>query len=363
MNILYIAPLPPPITGHAIVSEALKDELAKNHYVNIVDLSKNSLKEGITGLRRIIQVLNIFNLIFKKKKKADVIYFTISESISGNIKDIIIYLICFHKLKNTYIHLHGGSIKCILWDKNPFLDKVNRFFIKRLGGVIVTGKSHISIFENIIDTKKIHVVPNFAPDFLFVKTEEVRLKFKMANPLRILFMSNLIPKKGYLDLLEAFLQIDKTVQKKIQIDFAGAFNSEEEEKWFMNKILPFEQVSYHGKVDKLPKKKLFNDAHVFCLPTSYFEGQPVSILEAYASGCVVLTTGKEGIKDIFENNINGLEIKAEAPLSIVAAINCLLNMDTNDLCAISIANLYEARLKYRLSIYSDRIKEILTQQY
>jgi glycosyltransferase involved in cell wall biosynthesis len=363
MNILYIAPLPPPVTGHSLVSEALKQELTKHYNLKIVDLSKDSLKEGINSFKRILEVLNIIKVIWQRKKTADIIYFTISESFAGNIKDLLIYLVCFNKLQRTFIHLHGGSIKRLLWDNKPLLKNVNYFFIKRLGGVIVTGKSHVSIFENAIDETKIHIIPNFAPEFLYVEPINIQSKFKLVRPLRILYLSNLIPQKGYLDLLEAFMQMEENLQKRVQIDFAGAFTSQEDEKWFKEKISSFSQIRYHGKVDNLPKKCLFNEAHVFCLPTSYFEGQPVSILEAYASGCVVLTTGQDGIRDIFKNKVNGFEIEPAAPESIAAAIRSLLNTDSKLLCNISLANLEEARGKYRLPIYSSRIREVLTQKY
>lgn len=361
MNILYIAPLPPPITGHSLVSEALKDELIKHHAVDIVDLSKDSFKEGVDGLKRIAEVSGIIKLVWQYKRNADVIYLTISESLAGNIKDIIIYIVCFGKLRNTYIHLHGGSIKRMLWDKNRLLARVNRFFIKRLAGVIVTGKSHVSIFKDIISPEKIHIVPNFAPEFLYLEPADVRAKFKVAKPLRILYMSNLIPKKGYLDLLDAFLKMDESLQNQVEIDFAGAFDSEEAKRIFTDKISGLAQVRYHGKVDHFPKKELFNRAHVFCLPTSYFEGQPVSILEAYASGCVVVTTGQDGIRDIFANNVNGFEIEPEAPLSIISVLKRLLNMDPDLLCDISLCNLAEAREKYRLPIYCNKAVEILTR--
>ena len=38
------------------------------------------------------------------------------------------------------------------------------------------------------------------------------------------------------------------------------------------------------------------------------EGQPISILEAYASGCAVITTGQPGIRDVFTDGVNGFEI-------------------------------------------------------
>ena len=46
MKILFIAPLPPPITGHSIVSKALLDELDKDNELVSVNLSKDSFKKA-----------------------------------------------------------------------------------------------------------------------------------------------------------------------------------------------------------------------------------------------------------------------------------------------------------------------------
>lgn len=359
MNILYIAPLPPPITGHSLVSEALREELNQHHTLDIVDLSKDSFKEGVDGFKRIIEVMGIIRQVWRMNKKADVIYLTISESMAGNVKDILIYLVSFRKLRNMYIHLHGGSIKRLLWDKKPLLASINRYFIKKLGGVIISGKSHMQIFSDIIISEKIHIIPNFAPEYLFVHESEIEHKFTDIQPLRILYMSNLIPKKGYLDLADAFFRMDASLQDKVQIDFAGSFDSEEARSEFITRIAKHDNIKYHGKVTNEEKRTLFSKAHVFCLPTAYFEGQPISILEAYASGCVVVTTGQSGIRDIFKDNNNGFEIEVSKPESIISVVQMILKLDTSAIKKIARRNREEAHEMYRLSIYGSRIREVL----
>ena len=51
MKILFIAPLPPPITGHSLVSKVLLDYIVQKDEVFIVNLSKDSLKEGVGGIK------------------------------------------------------------------------------------------------------------------------------------------------------------------------------------------------------------------------------------------------------------------------------------------------------------------------
>lgn len=360
MNILFIAPIPPPITGHSIVSKVLLDELVLCHNVTLVNMSKNNFEEGADGLKRFYEVFKFLKQIFFKKNQADTIYLTISESLAGNIKDLLIYLICFKKLNKLYIHLHGGSIKRQLWDHHPLIYGINKFFLKKMAGVIISGKSHSTIFNGIVSTEKIHVVPDFSPDHLFLNKNCIIDKFHNLAPLRILYMSNLIPKKGYMELVKAFFHFTETERKQIQIDFAGAFGSEKDKDEFLRFTAGVTEITYHGIVDDTIKNGLFSNAHIFCLPTAYYEGQPISILEAYASGCIVLTTGQSGILDIFKPGQNGLLIKERDSRSIADAIKAVINKSYN-LLEMALFNNLEAEINYRTVQFQLSMRNILEQ--
>ncbi|MBX9780070.1 MAG: glycosyltransferase family 4 protein [Chitinophagaceae bacterium] len=360
MNILFIAPIPPPITGHSIVSKVLLDELVLCHDVTLVNMSKNNFEEGADGIKRFYEVFKFLKQVFFKKNQADTIYLTISESLSGNIKDILIYLICYMKLNKLYIHLHGGSIKRKLWDHYPLIHRINKFFLKRIAGVIISGESHSAIFNGIVSTEKIYIVPNFSPDYLFLNKNCIIDKFDNVAPLRILYMSNLIPKKGYMELVKAFFHFTEIERKQIQIDFAGAFGSEKDKDEFLRYTKGVTEITYHGVVDDTMKRSLFFNAHIFCLPTAYYEGQPISILEAYASGCVVLTTGQSGILDIFKPGQNGLLIKEKDSRSIADAIKAVINKSCN-LLEMALLNNLEADIYYRTVQFQLSMRNILEQ--
>lgn len=68
MKIIFIAPLPPPITGHSLASKVLHDELLKNHKVDVVNLSKDSFASGMSSFARIIQIIGIFKEVWRKKR-------------------------------------------------------------------------------------------------------------------------------------------------------------------------------------------------------------------------------------------------------------------------------------------------------
>lgn len=359
MKILFIAPLPPPITGHSLAAKVFLDYISPFSNIEVVNLSKQSFKGGADTYKRFLEIGILLKQISQKKSNKDLIYLTISESLAGNIKDLFIYLICFRKLPKTYIHLHGGSIRELLFDKYSIIKWLNKYFYKRIGGVIVLGKSHISIFEDLISKDKIHVIPNFAEDFLFTNDTIIRNKFINTDKIKILFLSNLITGKGYNEIVEAFLGLDYYLQMKIIIDFAGAFESEDDKYTFLDKIKNINEINYQGIVSGQRKKELFDMAHVFILPTSLFEGQPISILEAYASGCAVAVTKSGGICDIFQDNINGFEIINQTPLEIREVMKKML-CKKDLLLKFAIENCKIAKQKYTTSIYNNSLQNVLS---
>ena len=358
MRILMIVPLPPPVTGHSLASQVLRDGVSRVHETAVVNLSLGTLNDGRITARRIREVGKVLLAVWRKKRWANAIYFTISESRAGNLKDLFIYLICLGRLDRLFVHLHGGTIGRELFDRHPTWRKINAFFIKRLGGVVISGPSHLDIFAGMIERARVHIVPNSAEDDLFVAEQDILRKFEDTRPLRVLYISSMTPEKGYLDLLDGWLALDPVLRRRVQLNFAGRFDSEAERSAFLGRIAGLEGVTYHGVVDPTQKRRLFAEAHVFCLPTRMFEGQPISILEAYASGCVVLTTGQRGIRDVFSPDINGLEVMERSAASIAQVLSEIVD-DVDGLRQMAIANRRTAGERYRTTRFTAALTRIL----
>ena len=358
MKILLIVPLPPPVTGHSLASKTLVDGLRGVHETAVVDLSMGSLNDGRITLQRIREVGKVLLAVWRRKRWADAIYLTISESRAGNLKDLFIYLLCIGRLGRLFVHLHGGTIGRELFDKHPSWRRLNASFIKRVGGVIISGPSHLDIFAGMIDPARIHVVANGAEDQLFVSEQDILGKFADTRPLRVLYLSAMTPEKGYLDLLDAWLGLGPEVRSRIQLDFAGRFDAEAERSMFLGRIAGVAGIRHHGLVDAEQKRRLFAQTHVFCLPTRMREGQPISILEAYAAGCVVVTTGQRGIRDVFTDGINGFEV-VEGSAASIAAVLASASDDTGRLRQIAVANRRTAGECYRATRFTAGLTRVL----
>ena len=362
MKILFIVPLSPPLTGQSVACEALLGELRKRHTVEVINFSKGHLRRGINSFARINEVLITLKKIRRRNSNTDVIYLTISQSIAGNLKDLFIYSICFKKLGNMVVHLHGGGIREILFDRFPVLYHLNKFFLRRIGAAVVLSRSLVRIFDGMIPPERIYTVSNFAEDDVFLTADDIRRKFANLSRLKILFLSNLIPGKGFEELAEAYNLLDSSSQKKVRMDFAGDFESDQQKRIFLDKIKNRQGLCYHGMVRGEKKKQLFAEAHVFCLPTyTYGEGQPISILEAYAAGCAVITTDHGGIADIFESGRTGFLVEKKSAKSIAHTLENIL-AKPEQLERIGNYNNSLARNLYTKSKYLSSLVDIVEQK-
>jgi glycosyltransferase involved in cell wall biosynthesis len=357
MKILFIAPIPPPITGHSKCSELLLNHLSLNNEIYLINLSKNNFKNGKFEFERFFQILKILYLVLKYKNSAQKIYLTISQSFGGNIKDLFIYLLLSNKLKSTVIHLHGGSINTNLFTKKPLIFKINKYFYQKLKAIILLGDYHIEQFKKYVDNKKLYGVFNFyEPEYLLNKIQ-IASKFKFVdNKVKLLFLSNMQVEKGYDHILDAFNLLDSSQKQKIEIHFAGKFDNLKDEIKFLNKIKNEKNLHFHGFIDGQKKKELLYHSHILCLPTSFLEGQPVSIIEAYASGLIVLAPKKGGIIDIFTEK-NGFEIECNPNSISISIIKIIENKE--NLVNIAIHNNMYAQNNFRLDNHLINVSKII----
>ena len=358
MHIVFIAPLPPPVTGQSLACGLLYEHLeAQGHQLSHVSMTKNTSGQGLARMREIGAALLGMR---QKVKTADLIYFNVSESVAGNLKDLLIYLLNFGALDKTIIHLHGGAgMRLRFADKTSWTSRVNGFFLRRLRGVIILGERHRPTYAGLLPAEKIHSVPNFAQPFLFVDEEKVSANFANTTPLRLLYLSNFNPGKGHAELLDAFLSLPPERQAHYELNFAGGFESEEAKAAFLQKIADCPQIKYHGIVGGDLKQRLLHEAHVFFLPTYYpYEGQPISILEAYASGTVVVTTDHSGIFDTFADGKNGFAVEKRSVDSLRRVLEQLPDQTTR-LAEIAQFNRREATEKYSTEQHLRNMERVL----
>jgi glycosyltransferase involved in cell wall biosynthesis len=340
----------------------LLDDLRRTYDFEVVNLNKPTFREGVDSLGRVFSVIGNLSHIAKAQRTADLIYFTPSESVEGNLKDLAIYWLCRRKLSKMVIHLHGGaSMRQLMRGGASLLGRLNRPALSRLGGAIVLGERLVDIFDTLVPRDRIHVAANFAQDGLFLADDQIGAKFAAPGPVRLLFLSNLLFGKGHLELAEAFRRLPAAVRATLRLDFAGGFDTDENEAAFRARIADLPEAAYHGVVGGEIKRRLLAEAHVFCLPTYYaHEGQPISILEAYASGAAVITTDHSGIFDVFADGVNGFAVNKQSVAHLVERLR-LVAADKAELAKIGLRNAAKARAQFRESDFTAAVRRAIDQ--
>src|SRR5699024_3678529 len=126
----------------------------------------------------------------------------------------------------------------------------------------------------------------------------------------ILFLAVLNKSKGILDLIHA---AEKVMDAKIPLggrlifEIAGDGEMLQEAESLVKQKDLEEHFRFHGWVDGKEKYKLLRNADLFVLP-SYFEGLPMSILEAVSCGLPVIATDVGSIDEAVIEGDNGFLI-------------------------------------------------------
>ncbi len=298
MKVLMIGPFPPVVNGVTICNEYLFRSLTANG-LNVSRINTEtgkiaSLQGDKISIRKILAFLTIYLEIFKTFSN-DVMYLTTGQTFWGVVKYLPFVMVCRLARIPYVLHVHGAYM-CIAYLKLTGSKKaVFKYIVNNSKTVIALSDSLALEIKQVFGTERVDVVENFYDpkliDPLFKRAE---------SPIpRFLFLSNLMLGKGILEFLDALILLRDTHKVDFTVCIAGTLEKGIEQtlnkkvKQLGNKVLFF------GLADFDKKKELLYNSDIFVLPTWYMmEGQPISIIEAYVTGNVVVSTHQGGIKDI-----------------------------------------------------------------
>src|SRR5690606_5118302 len=112
------------------------------------------------------------------------------------------------------------------------------------------------------------------------------------------------------------------------------------------------RIQIVGRVSEEKKIELLLKSDIFILQSDN-EGMPISILEAMASGCAIITTPVGTITEVVKDNINGIIINPKSESQLAGAI-CKLHLDKKLLHTIQFQNRLDI-VKYSWENQSEKI--------
>ena len=193
--------------------------------------------------------------------------------------------------KKVVIHLHIGN------QLDGYRDnQICRALLEGADAIIVLSRnirSKIATYFGV--EEKVHVIYN--------PCSVVQAVHYSDQHKYILFAGTLNQNKGYTVLIKAFASIaDRFPDWRLIL--AGNGEMEQAQR-LVQELGVARQVIFTGWIVGKEKERLFREASVFCL-SSYAEGFPMAVLDAWSYGIPVVSTPVGGLPDVLKDGENAL---------------------------------------------------------
>lgn len=370
-KILMVGPAPPQIGGmETLVGGLLNSDLMKQYDVSLLNISKPGINARTQGKefvgydsftkRNVFITLRsyaysvsfffryVFVLVLKRPQLVHIhtaSYFSFWEK--GG------YIILTKVLgKKIVLHSHGGMF-ADFYEKSSSANK--RWIVRLLQAcdrVVVLSESWKTFFMRLIPEQNIRVIPNGIDLSQF----DIQEKKRSDDPV-FLYMAKVSEKKGIYDLIRAArLLLDRGLNCRFLVAGSGEI---EQAKRMAKKLQVDGAVQFLGLKTGREKAALFATAWCFVLP-SYFEGFPISILEAYAAGLPVISTRVGAIPSILKQDENGCLF---APGNVEELADCIFRIATDSdwRKAMSETNAELARKEFSIELCSEKMGRVYAE--
>lgn len=226
---------------------------------------------------------------------------------------------------------------------NVAILRVNRFFgiYKKINYICLTefNKNKLLSYKKI-SKNQIFVKPNF------VGTDVSFIPYNQRDN-QIIYVGRLDKLKGIEILFNAWLKINNDVI--LVVCGSGPLGQWCTEFIENNKI---SNIKMLGFIDNEKAKKLIANSKALILPTQWYEGFPVTIVEAFSVGTPVLGSDIGNVGNLIKEGITGWKFKPDNADDLISAVNGMTDITSNVLKEFN--NNYTAQRNYDklLEIYN-----------
>ena len=230
-------------------------------------------------------------------------------------------------------HLRSSELRPA-W-KNGIYRFVEKKYLQSVDGFIFNSKTTKKAVLNLIDQGKPSVLA-YPPVDQFggpISAQEIKER-AVRDEFRILFLGNVIYRKGLHTLLEAVKGLDA----KVHVDVVGSLNSEPAYVSLIQEIIEKNElasrVTLHGSLGRETLIDKFKQAHVLVVPSSY-EGFGIVYLEGMSFGLPAIGTTAGAAAEIIDSGKTGYLIAPDDVKTLAGHLDSLAK-DRNLLLQLSI---------------------------
>jgi len=251
--------------------------------------------------------------------------------------------------------------------QNAFYGWMEEKYLQSVDGFIFNSMTTKQVVNSLIGEDKPSVIA-YPPTDRFGEpiSENEIIERAKSDELRILFLGNMIYRKGLHTLLEAVTLIgrDATRISSYRLDVIGSLDSEPKYSMRIRKMIADHNLSsfvfLHGPMDKEPLREMLKPAHGLVVPSSY-EGFGIVYLEGMCFGLPAIGTTVGAAGEIISDGVDGFLIEP-GDADLLASRLKVLNEKRDILIQMSLA----ARSRYlrqpKWEETANQIREFLLKQ-
>ncbi|WP_420455196.1 glycosyltransferase family 4 protein [Rubrivirga sp.] len=256
---------------------------------------------------------------------APVLWHAVSPARWGHLRDVLATAPAFAPDQPVVAVFHRAGFESLF--ESAVTARTAARLVRQLSAVVFHSQALADRCADVIPESKVRLIPNTVRDAAVLSAEaaSARRAEGPGTPLRVLFLSNLLPEKGFADVLEAVGQLHGR-GVAVEATFAGRWPDATTRVAFEDRARALGvRVAIPGAVaDPAEIRRLHLDADVFALPTTHpTETQPIAILEALAAGTPVVSVDRPILRDMMADGVEGALVRPHDPAALADAIGRL----------------------------------------
>ena len=243
--------------------------------------------------------------------------------------------------------------------QNGFYRVVERKYLHTVDGFIFNSKTTQGVVSGLTGNDKPSIVA-YPPTDRFGEaiTETEIHECSKGNELRILFLGNVIYRKGLHTLLEALSHVGRDNISSYELDVVGGLTAEPQYAYEMERYILTHGLSavvkFHGALDNEPLIEMYRQAHVMVVPSSY-EGFGIVYLEGMGFGLPAIGTTAGAASEIITHGKDGYLIEPDDTKALANHLNEIAtNRDLLVELSLNAARRYRSQPKWNETAKSIR---------
>jgi glycosyltransferase involved in cell wall biosynthesis len=291
-----------------LLLQALPSDISATHIATMIEGGR---------WRKLLQFLRALVLVQTHLRRGvDVVHIHFASGASSRRKMLIARLAALRGVP-VILHGHGGGYRRY-WAR---ISSVERRLIRQMllhaQRIVVLGADWRDFYASIgAPRERIEVLPNS------VAVPQRLPDRPPSGQVRLVHLASLSRDKGSFDLLEALSRLPPTVKAQVHVVAAGTGAVDELRAAALRLGLQH-ILEVRDWIEADERDRLLACSDVFVLP-SYYEGLPMSLLEAMAWGLAPICTPIGSIPEYIVDGVNGLLVRPGEVTDLAASIERLV---------------------------------------